>query len=286
MEVIALVGPSGTGKSHRALLVAHNNQADAIIDDGLLIKNGKIIAGKSAKREQNKVLAVKRAIFVLPGHAEEVRKAIKETKPVRILILGTSENMASKIAKALKLPEVSRFVHIEDIATQSEMDKARFHRLREGKHIIPVPTIELKPHFSGYLVDPINSLLKKRREDGRRHLGEKSIVRPVFSYYGKLIIDDWAIKAIVRKLLVDGENVTKVADVRIEHVYKGDGEVGFESAGIVIGCDVVISYGKHIPTLVQKLQTQVRKDVEYMTGMVVKKVNITIKALFVQPKKF
>lgn len=286
MEVIALVGPSGTGKSHRALLVAHNNQADAIIDDGLLIKNGKIIAGKSAKREQNKVLAVKRAIFVLPGHAEEVRKAIEETKPVRILILGTSENMASKIAKALKLPEVSRFVHIEDIATQSEMDKARFHRLREGKHIIPVPTIELKPHFSGYLVDPINSLLKKRREDGRRHLGEKSIVRPVFSYYGKLIIDDWAIKAIVRKLMVDGENVTKVADVRIEHVYKGDGEVGFESAGIVIGCDVVISYGKHIPTLVQKLQTQVRKDVEYMTGMVVKKVNITIKALFVQPKKF
>lgn len=287
MEVIALVGPSGTGKSHRALLVAHNNQADAIIDDGLLIKNGKIIAGKSAKREQNKVLAVKRAIFVLPGHAEEVRKAIEETKPVRILILGTSENMASKIAKALKLPEVSRFVHIEDIATQSEMDKARFHRLREGKHIIPVPTIELKPHFSGYLVDPINSLLKKRREDGRRrHLGEKSIVRPVFSYYGKLIIDDWAIKAIVRKLLVDGENVTKVADVRIEHIYKGDGEVGFESAGIVIGCDVVISYGKHIPTLVQRLQTQVRKDVEYMTGMVVKKVNITIKALFVQPKKF
>lgn len=287
MEVIALVGPSGTGKSHRALLVAHNNQADAIIDDGLLIKNGKIIAGKSAKREQNKVLAVKRAIFVLPGHADEVRKAIEETKPVRILILGTSENMARKIAKALKLPEVSRFVHIEDIATQSEMDKARFHRLREGKHIIPVPTIELKPHFSGYLVDPINSLLKKRREDGRRrHLGEKSIVRPVFSYYGKLIIDDWAIKAIVRKLLVDGENVTKVADVRIEHVYKGDGEVGFESAGIVVGCDVVISYGKHIPTLVQRLQNQVRKDVEYMTGMVVKKVNITIKALFVQPKKF
>ena len=286
MEVIALVGPSGTGKSHRALLVAHNNQADAIIDDGLLIKNGKIIAGKSAKREQNKVLAVKRAIFVLPGHAEEVRKAIEETKPVRILILGTSENMASKIAKALKLPEVSRFVHIEDIATQSEMDKARFHRLREGKHIIPVPTIELKPHFSGYLVDPINSLLKKRREDGRRHLGEKSIVRPVFSYYGKLIIDDWALKAIVRRLLVDGENVTKVADVRIEHAYKGDGEVGFEASGMVISCDVVVSYGKHIPTLVQQLQSQVRKEMEYMTGMVVKKVNITIKALFVQPKKF
>ena len=52
MDVIAFVGPSGTGKSHRALLVAHNNQADAIIDDGLFIKDGKIIAGTSAKKEQ------------------------------------------------------------------------------------------------------------------------------------------------------------------------------------------------------------------------------------------
>ena len=287
MEVIALVGPSGTGKSHRALLVAHNNQADAIIDDGLYIKDGKIIAGKSAKREKNKVLAVKRAIFVLPGHAREVAEAIESTHPKCILLLGTSENMVQKIAKALKIPPVSRFIHIEDIATQSEMDKARYHRLREGKHIIPVPTIELKPHFSGYLVDPINSLLKKKPREGKaRRLGEKSIVRPMFSYYGKLIIDDWALKAIVRRLLVDGENVTKVADVRIEHAYKGDGEVGFEASGMVISCDVVVSYGKHIPTLVQQLQSQVRKEMEYMTGMVVKKVNITIKALFVQPKKF
>ena len=287
MEVIALVGPSGTGKSHRALLVAHNKKADAIIDDGLYIKDGKILAGKSAKREQNKVLAVKRAIFVLPGHAEEVSKAIVETKPKCILLLGTSENMVRKIASALHIPEISEFVHIEDIATPTEMDKARYHRLREGKHIIPVPTIELKPHFSGYLVDPINSLLKRKKNDehGRR-LGEKSIVRPVFSYYGKLIIDDWAIKAIVKKILLDGDSVTKVADVHIEHKFKGDGEVGFEASGIEIDCKVVLSYGKHIPTLVQQLQMQVRKDVEYMTGMVVKKVNITIKALFVQPKRF
>ena len=118
MDVIAFVGPSGTGKSHRALLVAHNNQADAIIDDGLFIKDGKIIAGSSAKKEQNKVLAVKRAIFVLPGHAKEVSRAIEETQPKRILILGTSENMVIKIAKALNLPEISKFVHIEDITTQ------------------------------------------------------------------------------------------------------------------------------------------------------------------------
>ena len=45
MKVIALVGPSGTGKSHRALLVAHEQKADAIIDDGILIKDGKLLDG-------------------------------------------------------------------------------------------------------------------------------------------------------------------------------------------------------------------------------------------------
>jgi len=287
MDVIAFVGPSGTGKSHRALLVAHNNQADAIIDDGLFIKDGKIIAGSSAKKEQNKVLAVKRAIFVLPGHAKEVSRAIEETQPKRILILGTSENMVIKIAKALNLPEISKFVHIEDIATQGEMDKARKHRLEQGKHVIPVPTIELKPHFSGYLVDSLKSMVKREDEQKRRQrhlLGEKSIVRPVFSYYGKLIIDDSCIEAIVRRILTDSGNVTKVADAEVRHVYRGDGAVGYESQGIELDCSVIISFGKHIPTLVQQMQLEIKKEVERLTGMAVKKVNITIKALFVQPK--
>lgn len=59
MEVVAFVGPSGTGKSHRAIGVAHNNNCDAIIDDGLLIKGTKILAGTSAKNETNRIQAVK-----------------------------------------------------------------------------------------------------------------------------------------------------------------------------------------------------------------------------------
>ena len=125
MDVIALVGPSGTGKSHRALVVAHEQKADAIIDDGILIQNGKIIDGQSAKREQSKIMAVRRAIFILPGHAEEVHAAIEKVKPHRILILGTSENMVHKIAKILGLPPIHKIIHIEDIASQKEMEKAQ-----------------------------------------------------------------------------------------------------------------------------------------------------------------
>ena len=275
MDVIALVGPSGTGKSHRALLVAHEHKADAIIDDGILIKDGKIIAGHSAKREPSKIMAVRRAIFILPGHAEEVRAAIEEVEPHRILILGTSENIVYKIAKILGLPSISKIVHIEDIATKSEMEKARVCRLKEGKHIIPVPTIELKPHFSGYLIDPIQSFFKKSRTK-RRRLGEKSIVRPVFSYYGKLIIDDSAIKSIVYQLVGEKEYVTKVGSIHVRHVWQGD-----EDCGLEIGCEVMLSYGKHIPTLIRQAQEKVREAIEYMTGMIVRQVNITVKALYV-----
>ena len=284
IDVIALVGPSGTGKSHKALRVAHSNQADAIIDDGLLIKDGKIIAGTSAKKEMNKVLAVKRAIFVLPGHAKEVREAIEESKPKRILILGTSENMTQRIAKALKLPEISKYVYIEDISSKEEMEEARFHRLKEGKHIIPVPTVELQPHFSGHLVNSLKSMFGNKPVDTtRRRVSGRSIVRPAFSYYGKLLIDDWAVKSIVRHLLMDDENVTKVTEVKLDHVYEGNPTDGYEDQGIEVTASVGLSYGKHIPSLVQQLQVHVKEHVEDMTGMLVQGVNITIKALFVQP---
>ena len=276
MDVIALVGPSGTGKSHHALIVAHKNKADAIIDDGILIKDGKIVGGHSAKKEKSKIMAVRRAIFVLPGHAEEVREAISKSKPHRILVLGTSENMVQKIARALKLPSIAKIIHIEDVATKQEMEKARFYRLKQGKHIIPVPTIELKPHFSGYLIDPLQSLFK-RSSTRRRRLGEKSIVRPVFSYYGKLSIDDSAIEAIVDKVVSKAEAVSKISHIKVKHMMQGE-----EDLGLMISCDVVLTYGNHIPTLIAQSQKEVRDAVEFMTGMIVHEVNIHVKALYVQ----
>ena len=271
MDVIALVGPSGTGKSHRALMVARQNKADAIIDDGILIKDNKIIAGHSAKREASKIMAIRRAVFVIPGHAAEVRDAIKRVKPQRILVLGTSENMVYKIDKVLNLPPISKIINIADIATKAEIAKAQFYRLKEGKHIIPVPTIELKPHFSGYLIDPIQSFFKKSSTK-RRRLGEKSIVRPIFCYYGRLIIDDSAILSIIRHLAKD-ENF-KPSHISVHLI-----EEGGEDKGINVSFNVVLKYGNHIPTLIREIQAKVKEMVEYMTGMFVHDVDVIVKGL-------
>ena len=275
MDVVALVGPSGTGKSHRALQVAQEHNADAIIDDGILIKDGHIVAGESAKTEKSKIMAVRRAIFVLPGHAEEVREAIQKIQPHRILIIGTSENMVHKIAQTLKLPSIQLIVRIEDIASRAEIDLARYHRIKEGKHIIPVPTIELKPHFSGYLIDPLQSLFKRSRVR-RRKLGEKSIVRPVFSYYGKLIIDDSVIIKVVKKVVSSKEFIKSVKKITVDHLFKGE-----DDRGLQITCEVVLNYGNHIPTLVEQTQNNVREAVEFTTGMIVHSINIVVRALYV-----
>ena len=51
MKTYGLVGASGTGKSYRAVSLAKERGIPCIIDDGLLIRDAKILAGTSAKRE-------------------------------------------------------------------------------------------------------------------------------------------------------------------------------------------------------------------------------------------
>ncbi|MCE5285365.1 MAG: Asp23/Gls24 family envelope stress response protein [Pelosinus sp.] len=271
MEVIALVGPSGTGKSHRALVVAHEQGADAIIDDGLLIKDCKIIAGHSAKKEDSKIKAVRRAIFTDAEHTFEVRAAIQAVSPKKILILGTSENMVQKIVAVLQLPLISKVIHIEDIASPAEIAKARESRLKEGKHIIPVPTIELKPHFSGYMIDPLEIFFRKPQAK-RLKLGEKSIVRPTFSYYGKLLISDAAIAAIVEYMAMNEPNITKVSQIHIKNSQDRE-------KGISISLDVTAKYGSKLREAAYQAQLHIKHSVEYMTGMAVKEINVSVKRL-------
>ena len=238
----------------------------------------KIIAGKSAKREASRIQAVRRAIFMEDEHAMEVHQALLKVQPNRLLLLGTSENMVHKIAKALKVPAISKIIRIEDIASQAEIEKAQHCRLKEGKHIIPVPTIELKPHFSGYLIDPLD-IFFKRSKNTRRKLGEKSIVRPIFSYYGKLIISDDAISAIVNKVAIDN-GIAKTKHVRIRRDTEHNSEKGID-----IKLDVILYYGEPFNELVYNTQEKIRTAIEYMTGMNVKKVDILVKSFIFDDRR-
>lgn len=267
MEVIALVGPSGTGKSHRALIIAHDYKADGIIDDGILIKGSKIIAGYSAKNEPNKIQAVKRAIFSDDRHVQEVITAIDSLKIKRLLIIGTSVNMILRIATRLQIPTPVKYIKIEDIATRKEMAKARASRLKEGKHIIPVPTIELKPHFSGQFIDPI-LVFFNRSQQKNVMAREKSIVRPSFSYYGKMLIDDAAVLDVV------GITLSEVDDVdRVRKISMSSDPI---TKVVSISVGIYIYYGVYLPQLTGLIRVLIKDKVEYVTGMSVGNIDISI----------
>lgn len=270
MEVVAFVGPSGTGKSHRAIGVAFDNKCDAIIDDGLLIKGTKILAGTSAKNEDNRIQAVKRAIFTDNEHAKVVREALAQSNIRRLLIIATSDNMINKIIGRLGLDKPVKTVYISQIATKAEIKKARYSRLHDGKHIVPVPSVELKPHFTGYFADlPYNIFSKHRRQEKN---ADRSIVRPAFSFYGKLLIADSAIEDIINIIATKMDGVERITDLRVRR--RSD-----NSKGIVIYVEVVLYYGEKLFVVTRQLQAKIKKKVEYMTAMQVKNVNVSIRSL-------
>ena len=115
IKVYSFVGPSGTGKSYRAQMVANKYKIKYLIDDGILVKDNNIIAGSSAKRAPTKIETVKRALFINKRQKDEMVKAIRKNKVDAILILGTSDKMVDEIAQNLELPKISKRVYITDV---------------------------------------------------------------------------------------------------------------------------------------------------------------------------
>lgn len=271
MQVIGFIGASGTGKSHHALVVAYDQHISCIIDDGLLIYQNRIVAGRSAKEETNKMRAVRCAVFFDPVHAQHVKKALTDIQPDKLLILGTSQHMIHRICEALDLPAASSYIHIEDVSCPEEIAKARSIRLKEGKHIIPVPTMELKPHFRGYLLNPIRSLLTGR-SDKKTPDFEHSVVRPIFSYYGKLIFSNTSLEHLVQHTLQQIDGLAKVNRLKIEKNYHTD-------RGLAIILSVTIYYGENIKTVMRHIKQALQQELEYTTGMSVEILRITVRAV-------
>src|SRR5574344_1165085 len=118
MKIYAFVGPSGTGKSYRAQMVASENGIHYIIDDGLLINENEVLAGTSAKKAPTKIETVKHALFIEESEKKEMKKALKKYKPESILILGTSDSMIQKIRESLELPELEKTIYINEVASE------------------------------------------------------------------------------------------------------------------------------------------------------------------------
>lgn len=270
LKVYAFVGPSGTGKSYRAQMVASEKDIHFIIDDGLLIKDNEVIAGESAKKAETKVATVKHALFYEEKEREPIIKALKKYNPESILILGTSDGMVQKIAANLGLPEISKTIYITDVATEEEMKTARRIRVTEGKHVIPVPTFEIKKDFSGYLLDPLQ-IFKSKGKGKRPYISEKSIIRPTFSYLGNFTISDLVFRQILEYLAVQTPAIYKILKTRVENFGEG--------AKIYI--EVSVEYGYNVVEGLKDFKKKSKKEIEKLTAMNVVELDVVAKSIHV-----
>jgi len=269
-EVYAFVGPSGTGKSYRAQMVAAEKNIKFIIDDGLLIKENEVIAGVSAKKAPTKIETIKKALFNNKNEATIIKNAIKKYKPESILILGTSDSMILKIIENLQLPPLTKTIYISDVATEEEMEAARRMRVTEGKHVIPVPTFEIKKDFSGFILDPLQ-IFKTKGKDQKPYISEKSIIRPTFSYLGNYTISDTVLRQIIEHLSKKVKSIYKVNRVRVSK-----NELGAE-----IYVEVIILYGYKIFEELKELRKKIKKEIETLTAMNVEKISIVAKGVHI-----
>lgn len=269
ITVFALVGPSGTGKSFRAKLLADKHGLEAIIDDGLLIQNDKILAGQSAKREKTYMGAVRVALFDDKGHRDQVAKVLQKMHIKKILILGTSEKMVQKIAMRLQLPAPSKIIKIEDIATKEEIEKAQRNRLIEGKHVIPVPALEIKHNYPKIFYDRVRIALKGGKKKAVGETGkvyEKTVVRPEFSKKGRLEISEAAITQMVMHCVAEFDNQIRVKKLKIKT----------DARGYRLILTIDVPFGTQLTGKIHNLQKYIIDNVEKYTGILIEEVNIII----------
>ena len=269
VRVFALVGESGSGKSFRAKLVAQKYGIDLLIDDGLLIKGENILAGRSAKKEQLYMAAVKTALFHDKFHRDEVAKALQKLHFKKILVMGTSQRMVEKICEQLQLPQPWKVIKIQEIASHAEIEKAMNTRKIEGKHVIPVPAIEIRRNYPQIFYDSVRVFLQRSFGNPAitsPRVYEKSVVRPQFSKRGRVSISEVALSQMVVHCVDEYDEKLRVKKVSVRS----------DSRGYRLTLSLEVPFGTQLSGTIHGLQQNIIENIERFTGILIEEVNILV----------
>ena len=277
-RVVAFVGKSGTGKSYRAQPVAKKVRAEFIIDDGLLISGDNIVAGHSAKKEDTFLAAIRVCLFEDKKHRDEVSKILEEKKNKRVLVLGTSERMIHKIITRLSLPAPYKIIRIEDVATKEDIKEAQRQRLIEGKHVIPLPSSEVKRNYPQIFYEKVRLFFKPAKSPviatKTAMLFEKSVVRPKFfrREIQKVSID--ALKESIKKYVFEFNPNIVIKEMKIN----------FESKGYDIFLLLDYPYYRNIAVSIKQLQKDISEKIEKYDNTFVSNINVVIDQMISVPE--
>ena len=178
--------------------------------------------------------------------------------------------MVMKIAMLLQLPQPSKIINIKDIDTEEEIQKAIKSRQVEGKHVIPVPSIEVKKSYPQIFSNSFREFLaptkSSRKPKNGEKMIEKSVVKPEFSKKGRIEISEAALTQMVMHCVNQSEPDIIIKKISIKtdaHGYK-----------VVITIDV--PFGTQLTGKIHKLQSYIIDQIESFTGILIEEVSIII----------
>lgn len=278
MKIISFTGKSGTGKSYQATQLAQTRNIDAIIDDGLLIYKGRIVAGTSAKKSPSKREAMRIALFNHDWHRTEVINAIVKYHPETLMVIGTSDKMADIVTEALGLHKPEERIYIEDITTEEERETANYYRDTQGEHVIPAPVGQLKRDFAGYFINPIKRIRDKALGneqvngiiDEEEDEFNRTVVRPQYSYFGAFSISEHALKDIIKITSEKYAGRLSAMDILCSG----------KQMNMKITIDVGLPQSDEMVENCVAFQQDVHKILEEMTSFSINSVNIRIKEIW------
>ena len=140
-------------------------------------------------------------------------------------------------------------------------------RNKQGKHVIPVPTFELKRQFSGYFIDPLMLLFKKK---GQTIMEEKTVMRPAYSYLGEYKISPKAISDICNYEAMRFPCVFKVLKVR---------NTATTGGRLMLDIDVIMNFPCRVSEEAEGISERIKAAIEEFTAITVRWVHVNVKEL-------
>ena len=166
------------------------------------------------------------------------------------------------------MPQPQKIIHIEDIASREESEKARKSRQIEGKHVIPVPSIEIKRNYPQIFSNSIKLFFRKKKilnqNDGK--LFEKSIVQPEFSKKGRIEISEAALTQMVMHCVAEADSAVRIKKMSIKT----------DSRGYRIIITIDVPFGTQLTGKIHKMQKYIIDKIESYTGILIEEVSIII----------
>lgn len=273
ITVYALVGKSGTGKSFRAKLLGEKLGVEYIIDDGLLIFGDTILAGRSAKRAKGYIEAIKIALFSEDSHRDAICAAIKQHKIKKLLVLGTSPRMVAKLAARLELPTISEIIKIEDIASQEDIEAAIRSRTEQGRHVIPVPSIEIKRDYGTILRDTVHIFFRgdkrKDKKDKQSRIFEKSVVQPEFTddrKAGRVTITEAALSQMIFHCIDEYDCRIRVKKLKIRIL----------KSGYTVTIELKVPFGVPLGGELEDMRNYICSMIQRYTGIMIRHLELEV----------